>query len=164
MAFSPPWVNDVTTPQFNRAPDATKLYCNIHDRVQVVKTNFREKLLVLVAEAGLKEHDFTFVGDALDSRFEMQFAGDTRVASVKAKQFHMSLQLGRGKWKPQLVECSLGQEHKFYVNPDKNPAQTRKEVLAKRFQTIVSPMCSGKEFFIKKSSGTLYNDRRAAHR
>ena len=28
MAISPPWVNDVVTPQFNRAPDATKLYCN----------------------------------------------------------------------------------------------------------------------------------------
>ena len=35
MAHAPPWVNDVTTPQFNRAPDATKLFCNIHDRVQV---------------------------------------------------------------------------------------------------------------------------------
>ena len=120
-------------------------------------------MLVLVAESGFKEHDFTLVGDALDFRFEMQFTGDTlsRVASVKAKQFHMSLQLGRRKWKPQLVECSLGQEHKFYVNPDKNPAQTRKEFLAKRLQTIISPMCPEKEFFVKKSSGTLYNDRRA---
>ena len=58
MAISPPWVNDVTTPQFNRAPDAIKLYCNIHDRVKVAKTNFREKLLVLVVESGLKEEDF----------------------------------------------------------------------------------------------------------
>ena len=101
MAISPPWVNDVTTPQFNRAPDATKLYCNIHDRVQVAKTKFCEKLMVLLAEAGLNEHDFTFLGDALDFRFEMQFSGDTRIASVKAKQFHESLKLGRGKWKPQ---------------------------------------------------------------
>ena len=33
----PPWVNDVTTPHFNRAPDATQLFCNIHDKVQVAK-------------------------------------------------------------------------------------------------------------------------------
>ena len=118
-------------------------------------------MLELVAESGLKDHDFTFVGDALDFRFEMQFTGDTRIASVKAKQFHSSLQLGRGRWKPQLVECSLSKEHKFYVNPDKNPAQTRKEVLAKRLQGIISPMCIDKEFFVKKSSGTLYTDRRA---
>ena len=26
MAVSPPWVNDVTTPQFNEAPDANKLF------------------------------------------------------------------------------------------------------------------------------------------
>ena len=43
MAPCPPWVNDVTTPHFNRAPDATKLFCNIHDRVQVSKSKFREK-------------------------------------------------------------------------------------------------------------------------
>ena len=158
---SPPWINDVTTPHFNRAPDATKLFCNIHDRVQVAKTKFREKLQVLVAEAGLNESDFTLVGDALDFRFEMQFTGDIRIASIKAKQFHTSLQLGRGKWKPQLVEDSLGAEHKFYVNPDKNAAQVRKEVLAKRLQSIISPMCPGKDIYIKKSSGTLYNERRA---
>jgi len=122
MALSPPWVNDVTTPQFIRAPDATQLYCNIHDRVQVAKSKFREKLMVLVAEAGFNEHDFTGLGDALDFRFEMQFSGDTRIASVKAKQFHESLKFGRGKWKPQLVECSSGKGNKFYVNLDKNPA------------------------------------------
>ena len=55
----------------------------------------------------------------------------------------------------------LGTEHKFYVNPDKNPAQTCKEVLANRLPTIISPMCPEKEFFVEKSSGTLYNDRRA---
>lgn len=48
-AHSQPWVNDVTTPPFYRAPDATKFFRNIHDRVQVAKPNFREKLLVLVA-------------------------------------------------------------------------------------------------------------------
>ena len=47
--------------------------------------NSAKELLVLVLESGLKEQDFTLVGDALDFRFEMQFAGDTRVASVKAK-------------------------------------------------------------------------------
>jgi len=93
--------------------------------------NSAKKMLVLVAESGLKEQDFLLWG-CFGFRFEMQFTGDVRVASVKAKQFHMSLQLGRGKWKPQEVECSLGATHKFHINPDKNPAQTRKEVLAAR--------------------------------
>jgi len=127
----------------------------------VAKSKFRENLLELVAESGLKESDFTLVGDALDFRFEMQFIGDSRTASVKAEQFHSSLMLGRGRYKPQLVECAEHKEHKFYVNPDKNQAQTRKEVLAKRLQAIISPMCFDKEFFVKKSSATLYTDRRA---
>jgi len=89
----------------------------------------------------------------------MQFAGDSRIASIRAKQFHTSLQLGRGKWKTQEVEDSVGAIHKFYVNPDKNPAQMRREVLAKRLKGIISPHCIDKEFFVKKSSGSLYCDR-----
>ena len=42
VAPTPPWVDDATTPHFNRAPDATKLFCNIHDKVQVAKLKFRE--------------------------------------------------------------------------------------------------------------------------
>ena len=90
----------------------------------------------------------------------MQFAGDTRIASVRAKQFHTSLQLGRGKWKPQDVEDSAGTIHNFYINPDKNPAQMRREVLAKRLQSIIAPLCIDKELFVKKSSGSIYCDRR----
>ena len=145
----PPWVDDVTTPHFNRAPDATKLFCNIHDKVQVARNHFREKLLVWVLESGLKEEEYSLIGDPLDSRFEIQLAGDNRIASVRAKQFHTSLQLGRGKWKTQEVEDSLGTNHKFYINPDKNPAQMRREVLAKRLQGIISTHCIDKAYFVK---------------
>ena len=117
-------------------------------------------MLVLVFEAGLKESYFTLLGDALDFRFEMVFTGDLHLAPVKAQQFHSSLNLGRGKYKPQLVECAEHKENKFYVNPDKNPAQVRKEVLAKRLQCIVSPMRVDKTFYVKKSSGSVYCDKR----
>ena len=158
----PPWVGDVTTPHFNRAPDATKLFCNIHDKVNVARSKFREKLLVLIYESGLKEDCFDLIGDPLDYRFELQFKGDTRMASLKAKQFHSSLMLGRGKWKTQEVEDSLGELHKFYINPDKNPSQVRREVLTKHLQGIISDLCpdKDKDFFAKKSSGSIYCERR----
>ena len=35
VAPTPPWVDDATTPHFNTAPDSTKLFCNIHDKVKV---------------------------------------------------------------------------------------------------------------------------------
>ena len=157
---APVWVADVTTPLFHRPPNASKLFCNIHDKVQVSKAKFRESVVVLVLEAGLKEQDFVMVGDPLDFRFELQFVGDNGISAIKAQQFHQSLQLGRGKWKPQFVDDSLGVAHKYYINPDKNPAQMRKEVLSKRLQSIIAPLCIDKEFFVKKASGTIYVDRR----
>ena len=74
--------------------------------------------------------------------------------------FHDSLYLGRGKFKVQSVNDDQDVSHKFYVSIDKNPAQIRKEVLAKRLQTIITPMCSGKETAVKKSSGSVMVDKR----
>ena len=34
---APYLVEDVTTPTFNRRPNPTKLFCNIHDKVQDIK-------------------------------------------------------------------------------------------------------------------------------
>ena len=55
MSPTPPWVNDVTTPHFNRAPDATKLLCNIHVRVQVAKSKFSENCWCWLPNPGLKK-------------------------------------------------------------------------------------------------------------
>ena len=160
-SVAPPFVaDDVTTPTFNRKPDPTKLFCNVHDKTQVSKTKFREAVVPLVLDAGLKEGDVSIVGDILDFRFELLFSGDTRTASVKALQFYQSLQLGRGKWKVQEVPDDTGHKHQFYVAPDKNPAQMRKEVLTKRVQTILSSLSPDKQFFSKKSLGSVYCDRR----
>ena len=87
-------------------------------------------------------------------------SGDNRIAADEAQQLLQCLQLGRGKWKPQEVEVDSGKTHNFYVNPIKNPSQIHKEVLAKRLQSIISPLCIDKEFFVKKSSGSIYSDRR----
>ena len=100
------------------------------------------------------------MGDELDSRFELQFTGDLRSASCKAFQFYQSLQLGRGKWKLQEVQDNTGNKFQFYIAPDKNPAQMRKEVLTKRLLSILGPLAIDKQFFAKKSLGAIYCDRR----
>ena len=157
----PPFLgDDVTTPTFNRRLDPTKLFCNIHERVQIAKSSFREAVGVLVLESGLKHSDYDLLGDELDFRFELQFLGDVRTASVKTKQFHDSLYLGRGKFKVQNVNDDQGVSNKFYVSVDKNPAQIRKEVLAKRLHTILSPLCPGKDLAVKKATGSVTVDRR----
>ena len=54
-----------------------------------------------------------------------------------------------------------GTTHKFYIAPDKNPAQVRKEVLTKHFKAGISGLEGWtEEIFVRKASGTLLVDRR----
>ena len=47
----------------------------------------------------------------------------------------------------------------FYVSPDKNPAQIRREILAKEFQKALGQL-TPKEIWCKRATGTLLVDRR----
>ena len=79
--------NDVTTPNFNRKLNPTKLFCKLHDRAKVATNKFEAAISALAHEAGLKDSDLKVLGEPLDNRFELQFAGDTRIASVCALSF-----------------------------------------------------------------------------
>ena len=120
---------DVTTPNFNRKLDPTKLFCNLHERAKVSKSLFQKAISVLANEAAISDTEYCISGDPLDNRFEIQFAGDVRVASVCALQFYESLYLGRGQRKEQVVADDQGKNIKFYIAPDKNPCQIRREIL-----------------------------------
>ena len=127
-AFQQPAGNDVTTPAFTRKTNPTKLFSNMHGKEKVSKTGLTKAIVTLVLEAHLSEADIAISGDALDDRFEIQFSGDSRIAAVKCLQFYESLQLGRGKWKPQFAINDTGTDIQFYIAPDKNPCQMRKEI------------------------------------
>ena len=45
-------------------------------------------------------------------------------------------------------------EVKYYVSPDKNGAQVRKEILAKHLQAFLKPLVN-KEVWVKKQTGTI---------
>ena len=157
---SQPVFADVTTPNFNRKANPTKLFCNLHDRAKVIKKTIIAAISVLAFEAGLKDAVFSILGDALDNRFEMQFAGDLRIASISTLQFYESLQLGRGQWKKQVVVDDQDNEINFYVAPDENPCQMRREILSKNLQKIVAGKAVDKEFFLKKATGSIYESKR----
>ncbi len=150
------FVPDVTTSNFYRKPDPTKLFLNTRDRVCVSRDNFVAAIVTLAGEAGISEEHFDLQGDALDNRFEMLFKGQS--AAPRALQFYQSLQLGRGKWKVQEVTDDL--EIQFFVQPDKNGAQIRREVLAKNLKDILLPLVGTKQVFLRKSTGSLLVDRR----
>ena len=152
------FVPDVTTAGFFRKPDPTRLFCNIHDLVQIPRVSFLAAVVALAAEVGITDEHFDVVGEPLDNRFEIQFTGPS--AAARALQFYQSLQLGRGQWKKQEVTDDLDERHQFYVQPDKNGAQIRREVLSKALKEILQSAVPGKQFFVRKSTGSVMVDRR----
>ncbi len=149
---------DVTTSSFYRKPDPTKLFINTKDRVLVARDKVYAAVVTLAGEASIAEDHFDFEGDVLDNRFEMLFKGSS--AAPRALQFFQSLQLGRGKWKKQEVMDDLDEVVQFFVQPDKNGAQTRREILAKNLKDIVQPLVGDKQIFVRKTTGSIMVDRR----
>ena len=149
-------VRDVTTPNFNRALDPKRLFCNMHERTKVSKKLFSKSISTLAFECGLKDADFSISGDPLDNRFEILFSGDLRTASTSALQFYDSLYLGRGERKVQVVPDDKGENIKFYVAPDKNPCQIRREILAKSLCNMLVGKAIEKEFSLNKATGSVY--------
>ena len=147
---------DVTTPNFNRKLDPKRLFCNMHERTKVSKKLFTKSISTLAFECGLKDADFSISGDPLDNRFEILFSGDLRTASTSALQFYDSLYLGRGERKVQVVPDDKGENIKFYVAPDKNPCQIRREILAKSLCNMLVGKAIEKEFSLNKSTGSVY--------
>jgi hypothetical protein len=149
------------TTVFFRVPDPTVLFCNTEHNVKVARPNFHASILQLALEVGLDSESFDLVGDPLDDKFEINFKGSNH-DDIKSKtlQFYSSLMLRKGVWKKQAVLDDKSKEIRFFVNPDKNGAQIRREVLTKLLQDLVQNSLAGKEVWAKKPTGTLFVDRR----
>jgi len=157
--LSQPGAADVTASPFWRKPDPTILFVNTHGRAKVNMRTIYKNVVQLAAEANIGEGDYIFNGDHLDNLFDLKFTGAS--AAQHCLQFYQSLQLGRGRWKTQECLDPNGTTHKFYIAPDKNPAQVRKEVLSKQLKSGIEGLEGwSKEIFVRKSSGTLLVDRR----
>ena len=145
---------------FFRVPDSTILFCNTEGQAKLARPKFHASVLSLATEAGLDVETLDLIGDPLDDRFEIKFKGEHRLASIRCHQFFSSLQLGRGKWKKQACLDDMGNEVRFFISPDKNPAQIRKEVLSKVLKDLVQSKLASKQVWLKKATGTLFVDRR----
>ena len=96
----------------------------------------------------------------MDSSFEIRFKGPFDTARARATQFSLSLKLGAGKYKDQFVMSPNLVETKFYLNPDKNGCQVRKEVLTKSLKSYLGEHLPQEEFFMRRSDGVIFHGRR----
>jgi hypothetical protein len=128
-------INVVPSPfnngNFNRIPDPTKLFVNTKNKTNVSAIKFGEAFAALALEANIDNGSYKIIGDALDSRFEVQFTNDTSTATKECAMFLASLSLGRGQFKPQQVQSNDGSTVQFFCNPDKNRVK-----FAERFSVV----------------------------
>ena len=143
---------------FFRVPDHTILFANTKAGVQVSSKEFLRSVLLLAKDCNLDKNDFRIIGEELDDRFEIQFAGLN--PGLSANTFYDSLQLGRGLWKEQSVLGPDNVKIQFFISPDKNPAQVRKEVLSKKLQLYLEGLLPNEAVFCKKASGTVLTRKR----
>jgi hypothetical protein len=143
---------------FFRTPDPTILFANTMGGTKVSRKMFHQAFLALAVEANLDDSHFNLVGDLLDDRFEIKFAGERKTATSACHQFYSSLMLGKGRWKTQEVLSDSNAKIQLFVSPDKNTAQTRREMLAKHLKGVVAELSgkNPKDIWIKKETGMLY--------
>ena len=98
---------------FFRSPDPTKLFANTQESVGVALSEFHKSFVALAAEADLGDQTFKVSGEELDDHLEIQFLGDQRTATLAARQFFFSIQLGKGVWKKQGVLGPMESQIKY---------------------------------------------------
>ena len=145
---------------FHRTPNPTVLFANTLRNMDITKQSFGEAFSVLAHEANISQDKFQIKGSALGSKFEIQFLGEYQTGRRYATQFLLSLRLGGGEYKKQEASTPDDGKVQFFVNPDKNGAQVRMEIQAKALRDILGEVCLGKQFFLRRSEGTIFVDRR----
>ena len=59
-----------------------------------------------------------------------------------------------------MVADDQNKDVKFYVAPDSNPCQMRREILSKNLKTILASKAVDKDFYLKKATGSIYEGKR----
>ena len=158
-AAAPP-TQSVTTPLFHRTPDPTRLYVNIHNKAMVPLVSFNSAFEALAADCGQDPNLFEVTGDALDNRFDIRYLGPKGAATAACLTLYQSIFLGRGKYKETVCKDERNNAHKFYINPDRNGCQIRREILCKELSKILSACLPRERFVVQKTSGSVLFQRR----
>ena len=145
---------------FFRTPNPTLLFCNTLDDAKVTRAQFHASFAALALEAGIAPDKYLVSSDAIDCRFDIKFLGPQNEATSNCAYFYSSLQLGKGRWKPQNVVGPSQESVQFFVGPDKSPGQVKREVVGKALREFIESKIGPKKVYIRKTSGSIFVDRR----
>ncbi len=145
---------------FFRVPNPTILYISTFEAKDVAKEKVAKAFGDLTADANINDADYQLHGDPIGNKFEVDFTGTISAAKAKATQLLQSLRLGPGSYKEICVDSPGGTQTRIFVNPDKNGAMVKREILSKLLAKELGEIKPEKQFFARRSEGIIFVDRR----
>ncbi len=93
-------------------------------------------------------------GAELDKKFTLQFSGNANLASARASKFLQLQRVGR-VWRDIGVPDPDNKRQRAYVDADKSPKQSKKEMLTKRLAAVVKESYPGLDVYARRRQGEV---------
>ena len=93
-------------------------------------------------------------GAEIDKRFPLRFNGNANLAAARAAKF-LQLQKTGATWRDVGVADVDGKRQRVFLDGDKNPKQTRREILTKKLATVLHELYPQAELFANRRQGEV---------
>jgi hypothetical protein len=93
-------------------------------------------------------------GAEIDQRFTIRFSGNANLAAARAAKF-LQLQKTGATWRDVGVADVDGKRQRVFLDGDKNPKQTRREILTKKLATVLHELHPQAELFANRRQGEV---------
>ena len=137
---------------FDRAIDSTIVRARAGDKIS--KAGLLAALQETADEMRLPAGQMVIDGAEIDKRFTIRFSGNANLAASRAAKF-LQLQKTGATWRDVGVPDVDGKRQRVFLDGDKNPKQTRREILTKKLATVLHELHPQTELFANRRQGEV---------
>ena len=142
----------IATEGFERAIDTTIVRARTGDKIS--KAGLLAALQETADEMRLPAGQMVIDGAEIDKRFTIRFNGNANLAAARAAKF-LQLQKTGATWRDVGVADVDGKRQRVFLDGDKNPKQTRREILTKKLATVLHEHYPQAELFANRRQGEV---------
>ena len=142
----------IATEGFERAIDTTIVRARTGDKIS--KAGLLAALQETADEMRLPAGHMVIDGAEIDKRFTIRFNGNANLAAARAAKF-LQLQKTGATWRDVGVADVDGKRQRVFLDGDKNPKQTRREILTKKLATVLHELHPQAELFANRRQGEV---------
>ena len=137
---------------FERAIDTTIVRARTGDKIS--KAGLLAALQETADEMRLPAGQMVIDGAEIDKRFTIRFNGNANLAAARAAKF-LQLQKTGATWRDVGVADVDGKRQRVFLDGDKNPKQTRREILTKKLANVLHELYPQAELFANRRQGEV---------